>query len=126
MTLKHVIVERLKPGMASQFEDLAMELRARMYDRGWVGYRAWRGLGDVDQGESPLFEFGMLSRATPDETIAVFEADFPDREALERQLHEMRNDPVVVKIMITAAELVDRSATRSYVFDAWTPPIPEG
>lgn len=121
MSLKHVIVERMKPGMADRLEDLAMELRALMSERGWIPYKAWRGTTDVDQGDPPLFDVGILNRATADETVAVFEGDFPSREALEQQLREMRNDPAVVKILIKAAELADRSASRSYVLESWEP-----
>jgi len=121
MTLKHVIVERMKPGKRQQLEDLAMELRAHMEQRGWIHYKAWLGVADVDQGDPPLFDVGILNRATPDDGIAVFEGDFPDRETLESQLREMRNDPQVVKILIRAAELADRSASRSYVVESWEP-----
>ena len=121
MSLKHVIVERIKPGMADRLEDLAMELRALMDERGWSQYKAWRWAADVDLGEPPLFDVGILTRATPGEGMAVFEGTFPDRETFERQLHLMRNDPAVVKILIKASELSDRSASRSYVLESWEP-----
>ena len=121
MSLKHVIVERMKPGNREKLEALALELRAHMEERGWIHYKAWIGVGDVDVGEAPLFDVGILNRATPDEHFAVFEGEFPDREALERQLHEMRNDPAVVKILIKAADLADREQSRSFVFESWTP-----
>ena len=121
MTLKHVIVERMKPGMEDRLEDLAMELRAHMDERGWLPYKAWRWSADVDLGEPPLFDVGILNRATPGERMAVFEGEFPDRETFERQLAEMRSDPQVVKILIKASELSERSASRSYVLESWEP-----
>lgn len=121
MTLKHVIVERMKPGMADRLEDLAMELRALMTERGWIQYKAWRWSADVDQGDPPLFDVGIFNRATPGEGLAVFEGDYPDRETFERQLEQMRNDPAVVKILVKALELADRTASRSYVLESWEP-----
>lgn len=118
--LKHVIVERPKAGMVDGLEDLAMELRALMTARGWVHYRAWKAVGDVDAGEPPLFDVGILNRVT-DAGLVAFEADFPDRASLEAQLQAMRNDPDVVKILVRAAELCDRDRSRSYVLDAWEP-----
>jgi len=33
----------------------------------------------------------------------------------------MRNDPAVVKILVKALELADRTASRSYVLESWEP-----
>jgi hypothetical protein len=62
--LKHVIVERPKPDAVDRLEDLAMELRAVTTDRSWVEYRAWKAVGDVDAGEPPLFDVGILDRVS--------------------------------------------------------------
>jgi hypothetical protein len=126
VSLKHVIVERIKPGNEAKFEALGVELKLVMLQHDdWVQYRAWRGTADVDVGDPPLIDVGILNRATAYDGFALFDGDYPSREAFERQLQAMRNDADVVRILVRIAELADRAHSRSYVLDSWTPPLPE-
>ena len=123
--LKHVIVERLRPGREDDFVALALELRVVMLERGWRQYTAWRAVAG-DEGEPSMFDVGILGRAVALDGSAVgFECDFDSREQLEQQLQAMRNDPEVVKLLVRAMETVDPSASRSYILEDWWPPMPE-
>lgn len=117
--LKHVIVERPLPGRVDEFVTLARELWDLMAEREWQPYRAWPVVAG-DEGEPGLFDVGVLGRARrPDGVQFVLECEFPDRQALEGQLTAMRTDVEVVKIILAAAELLDRDASRAYVLQDW-------
>jgi hypothetical protein len=117
--LKHVIVERPLPGKVDEFVGLAHELWDLIDGRGWTTYMAWPMVA-ADEGEPTLFDVGILGRAVPpDGATFVFEAEFEDRQSLEAQLHAMRTDVEAVKIILTAADLVDRRRSRAYVLQDW-------
>ena len=119
--LKHVIVEQPLADRLDEFVACGLELRALMRDRGWRPYTAWRSVAG-DEGEPPMFDVGILGRPTPaGEGIVVFEGDFADRDQLEAQLHAMRNDPEVVKLLVRAMQAVDTSASRAYILEDWWP-----
>ena len=123
--MKHVIVERLRPGREDEFVALAIRLRVLMGERGWNQYTAWR-MTAGDEGEPGMFDVGILGRAQQrDGSVVGFDCDFEDRETLEAQLHAMRTDPEVVKIIVQAVEMVEPDASRSYIFEDWWPPVPE-
>src|SRR6476661_6937123 len=104
--VKHVIIERLRPGREDEFVALAIQLRVLMGERGWNQYTAWR-MTAGDKGEPGMFDVGILGRAQQqDGSVVAFDCDFDDRAALEKQLHAMRNDPEVVKIIVQAVEMV--------------------
>ncbi|MCU1376170.1 MAG: hypothetical protein JWO68_3456 [Actinomycetia bacterium] len=118
--LKHVIVERPRPERAEEFVVLAQRLWDLMAERGWTTYDAWPMVA-ADEGEPGLFDLGILGRALPPTALTfVFEATFPDRESLEAQLRAMRTDIDAVKIILAAADLVDRTGSRAYVLEHWT------
>ena len=122
--LRHVIVERPLPGRMGELEAFGVQLRAMMRERGWRPYDAWLTVAG-DDGEPPMFDVGILGRPVPDgEGLAVFECNFPDRDELEAQLHAMRNDPDVVKLLLRAMETVDTSASRAYILEDWWPDGP--
>ena len=122
--VKHVIIERPLPGCMDKLERHGVELQLLILRRGWTPYRAWR-IDAAETGQAGLFDLGMLRLAGAiEEPIAVFEADFPDRAALERQLHALRNDTEAVGITVAASRLVDPEGGRSYVLQDWRPVLP--
>ena len=122
--LKHVIIERPLPGRVQDLEAFGIELRAMMRARGWRPYDAWRTVAG-DEGEPPMFDVGILGRPVPaGEGLAVFECTYADRDELEAQLHAMRNDPEVVRLLLRAMETVDTAASRAYILEDWWPEPP--
>ena len=118
---KHVVIERPLPGKVDEFVAIGVELWGVLEERGWPIYKAWV-VSAGDEGEPPLFDVGILGRATqPDGVTIAFESDFVTREALEATLDGMRADSEVVKRIVRAAELVDREASRSYILEQLTP-----
>jgi hypothetical protein len=123
--VKHIIVERLRPGREDEFVALAVRLRVLMGERGWNQYTAWRMVAG-DEGEPGMFDVGILGRAQQrDGNIVGFDCDFADRAALEAQLHAMRTDADAVKIIVQAAEMVESESSRAYIFEDWWPAMPE-
>jgi hypothetical protein len=118
---KHVIVEQPKAGCIEELEVHAYELWRHITDRGWTPYRAYIAR-PPESGEPSLFDLGVLRTALAmDEPLIFYEAQFPDRAALEKQLAEMRLDREVARINMAASHLVHQGASRSYIVEEIAP-----
>ena len=118
--LKHVIIERPIEERRDEFVRLAVELRRVMIERGWRPYDAWQAV-DVDEGEPFNLKVGILARAVAPPGRLFFQCDFPDAASLEAQLHAMRNDAEVVRIIVTALDMVDPAESESFIVEEYWP-----
>jgi hypothetical protein len=118
---KHVVIEEPKPGCMEEFEIHAFELWRHLTDRGWLPYRAFIAR-EPERGEPSLFDLGVLRTAVAAaQPLFIAEAEFPDRETLEKQLAEMRLDREVARINMAASHLVNPAASRSYIVEDLMP-----
>lgn len=117
--LKHIVIEHPKPDSIHLLEAAGGELQKVLVARGWRPYRAWRASAPETDGPGH-FDVGMLGRATVEaDSVVVFEAEFPDRAALDAQLAAVRNDPEAVRILIKAQSFIEVEMTRVLIVESW-------